>query len=83
VVNAPGWMQSLVEENGAGLCARAGDPAHLAELLERLADRPDEAALMGRKGRELAERDFDRLELAARLEALLARVAARGHEVVN
>jgi glycosyltransferase involved in cell wall biosynthesis len=49
----------------------------LAEALMELSQNPALCAQMGRNARALAEREFDRNLLAARLESLLARVV--GH----
>jgi glycosyltransferase involved in cell wall biosynthesis len=75
IVNQPGWMRELVERNEAGLFARPGDPADLAEKVAWLRDHPDEAARFGRNARLLAEREFGRDELAARALAVLERAA--------
>jgi len=77
LVNTAGWQRELVEGNEAGLAARPGDPAHLAEQVLWLRDHREEAAQMGRNGRRLAEEQFDRRLLAERLEGVLER-AARG-----
>jgi glycosyltransferase involved in cell wall biosynthesis len=75
VVNMDGWMRELVEQNEAGLYVRAGDARDLADKLAWLRDNPGEAARMGRNARALAERDFDRDELAARALAVLEEAA--------
>jgi glycosyltransferase involved in cell wall biosynthesis len=75
IVNTGGWMRELVERNEAGLYARAGDPADLAEKVRRLAEDPELARRLGRNARALAEREFDRDELAERLLGLLRRLA--------
>jgi glycosyltransferase involved in cell wall biosynthesis len=65
IVNMDGWMRELVEQNQAGLYVRAGDVRGLADGISWLRDHPDEAERMGRNARALAEREFDRDELAA------------------
>lgn len=77
IVNTPGWLQELVEDNDAGVYARHGDPADLADKVAWLRDHPERVAEQGRNGRALAEREFDRGLLAGRVEAVLER-AARG-----
>jgi glycosyltransferase involved in cell wall biosynthesis len=76
IVNTPGWMRELVEQNEAGLFARPGDPGDLADKVLLLRDSPELAERYGRNARALAEREFDRDRLAARLLALLERLAA-------
>jgi glycosyltransferase involved in cell wall biosynthesis len=69
IVNQDGWMRQLVEDNDAGLYVR--DAGDLAQKLAWLRAHPEEVERMGRNGRALAEREFDRDKLAARaLEVL-------------
>jgi glycosyltransferase involved in cell wall biosynthesis len=70
-----GWMRRLVEDNEAGLYARAGDAHDLAAKIAWLRDHPDAAARMGANARALAEREFDREALAERVLALLEEAA--------
>jgi glycosyltransferase involved in cell wall biosynthesis len=76
VVNTDGWMRELVERNEAGLFARPGDARDLADQVERLRADPELARRLGANARALAEREFDREELAERALALLERAAA-------
>jgi glycosyltransferase involved in cell wall biosynthesis len=71
IVNMPGWMRDLVEENEAGLFVRPGDARDLAEKVAWLRDNPDEVERLGRNGRALAEREFDRDAIAGRALAVL------------
>jgi glycosyltransferase involved in cell wall biosynthesis len=75
IVNMDGWMRQLVEDNDAGLYAPAGDAADLAQKLAWLRAHPDEVHRMGRNGRALAEREFDRDLLAARALDVLEEAA--------
>ena len=75
IVNTDGWQRELVERNEAGVHARAGDPADLAEQVLRLRDDPQLTARMGANARRLAETEFDRRLLAERLRKLLERIA--------
>jgi glycosyltransferase involved in cell wall biosynthesis len=75
IVNMDGWMRELVEENEAGLYVPAGDARLLAERIAWLREHPDQAERMGRNARALAERDFDRDELAARALEVLEEAA--------
>ncbi len=77
IVNTAGWQRDLVERHEAGVFARPGDPAHLADQVMRLRENPEMAAAYGRNARRLAEGEFDRRLLAERLRAVLEDVAAR------
>jgi len=76
IVNTAGWQRDLVERHEAGLFARPGDPAHLAQQVLALRDDPQKAAAYGRNARRLAEGEFDRRLLGERLRVLLEDVAA-------
>ena len=78
VVNTGGWLRRLAEDNHAGLYTPAGDAEAMAQALVRLARDPELAEELGRNGRALAEREFDRRLLAARfVETLEAAVSGR------
>lgn len=49
----------VVEDNTNGLLVPAGDPKALADALERLISEEHLRKRLGRKGREIAVRDFD------------------------
>jgi glycosyltransferase involved in cell wall biosynthesis len=68
-----GWMRELVEDNDAGLFVR--DAGDLAQKLAWLRAHPEEVSRMGRNGRDLAEREFDRDLLARRVLDVLEEVA--------
>lgn len=76
IVNSPGWLKELVEENEAGVYAREDDPEHLADRVTFLADNPELVERYGRNARALAERSFDRRKLGARLEEVFQSVLA-------
>jgi len=71
LVNVPGWLGDTITGNHAGLCLDAQEPAALADALERLADSPELCQRMGQNARALAEREFDRMILAAHFEEVL------------
>jgi glycosyltransferase involved in cell wall biosynthesis len=77
IVNTDGWQRTLVEEHEAGVFARPGDPADLAERVLFLRDNPEVTRRMGENARRLAEREFDRRLLAERLRGVLERAAGR------
>ena len=75
IVNMDGWMREVVEYHDAGIYVPAGDAAGLAEKLAWLRAHPEAVERMGRNGRALAERDFDRDLLAGRALGVLEEVA--------
>ena len=75
IVNMDGWMRQLVEDNDAGMYVRAGDAQDLAQKLGWLRAHPEEVTRMGRNARALAEREFDRDRLAARVLSILEEAA--------
>jgi glycosyltransferase involved in cell wall biosynthesis len=78
IVNSPGWLKELVEENEAGVYARPDDATHLAERVLFLRDHPDVTKSYGQNARRLAEKNFGRNMLAAQLLALLQKVTDKG-----
>jgi glycosyltransferase involved in cell wall biosynthesis len=64
--NYPGWLAEIINANACGFAVPPDNAAAFADALERAAD--DRAALapMGARGRQLAEREFDRALLADR-----------------
>ena len=75
IVNTGGWMRELVEANEAGVFVRPGDARDLADKVAWLRDNPAEVERLGRNARALAEREFDRDDLAARAMAVLEEAA--------
>jgi len=71
LINVPGWLGETIQENRAGRSLDPQRPAALAETVEELAARPGLCAEMGRNARNLAEAQFSREALAARLEEVL------------
>ncbi|MBJ6145042.1 glycosyltransferase family 4 protein [Hymenobacter sp. BT559] len=71
VVTNQGWTKKLVEEHGCGWYAPAGDAVALATQLQAVLAAPAALAEAGARGRQLALRDFDRQQLAARMQAIL------------
>jgi glycosyltransferase involved in cell wall biosynthesis len=59
----------VVRDSGSGITCRAGDHEGLAKAILQLSQTsPDDRIAMGRKGRELSQREFDRDTLISRLE---------------
>lgn len=77
LVVSNGDSAELVSGAGAGLSAKPGSPGAIAQAVVRLADLgPAERAEMGRQGTSLYDRLMSRRVGAARLAALLRKVAA-------
>jgi glycosyltransferase involved in cell wall biosynthesis len=79
LVNSPGWTRDLVQDNDCGVYVAPGGGRAMADAIERLTDDRDALARMGANARALAEREFGRDDLAARMLAVLdrARTGAR------
>ena len=75
VVTNPGWTKALVEEHGCGWYVPAGNAVALVAQLRELLKQPDLLAKAGASGRTLAAREFDRQQLAARVQLLLETAA--------
>jgi len=71
LVNVPGWLGETIENNNCGRCLDVNRPQMLADTLEELTADPELCRQMGKNARELAEREFDRVKLANRLENVL------------
>jgi glycosyltransferase involved in cell wall biosynthesis len=77
IVNTPGWLRELVEENEAGVYARPDDAEDLADKVTFLRDNPELVQRYGENARRLAEEQFGRDLLAERALGVLERAAAR------
>ena len=71
VLAIDGVTREVVEAAEAGIYAAPGDGAAIAEAIRRLADDPEAAADMGRKGRKYVEAHFDRRLMAEEMEEVL------------
>lgn len=71
LINVPGWLGETIQNNKCGICLDPYRPEALADALEELASKPELCRGMGRNARVLAEREFDRKELAETLERVL------------
>jgi glycosyltransferase involved in cell wall biosynthesis len=74
--NYPGWVSEMLVEWGAGVAVPPDDPAAFADALTDLAAKPESLAQMGRRARELAERQFDREKLADQFVDVMESVVA-------
>ena len=72
-----GEGSDLVRESGSGITCRAGDHEGLAKAVLQLSQTtPDERLQMGRRGRELSQREFDRETLISRLEGWIGELCS-------
>ena len=71
IVNVPGWLTETIEANNCGRGIHPERPEELADALEQLAANRQQREEMGKNSRALAEREFARDKLAARLEGVL------------
>ncbi len=69
LVNYPGWMTHLVEENNIGYVVAPDNPVAFADALEIAAG--TDLADKGHRARRLGEKQFDRAELAGKFIAIL------------
>ncbi len=69
--NYPGWLAGMITENRCGVVVPPDDPRAFADAIVYLRDHRQEASDMGRRGRELAEREFSRDKLASDLVKVL------------
>ena len=79
LINVPGWLREVIEENGCGRYTDPKRPEALADALQELAGNQQACAEMGRKARALFESQFSREILTQRLEQVLtAAICERG-----
>jgi glycosyltransferase involved in cell wall biosynthesis len=71
IVTNRGWTRALVEQHGCGWYAPAGNAEALAVKLRGLLAQPEAGIKAGARGKLLAEREFDRQQLAATVQRVL------------
>jgi glycosyltransferase involved in cell wall biosynthesis len=64
--NYPGWLAGMISEHQCGFAVPPDSRTAFADALEAAAADRDALKDMGRRGRALAEREFDRAKLANR-----------------
>jgi glycosyltransferase involved in cell wall biosynthesis len=65
ILGVEGFAAEIVEDGGAGICIEPENESELIQAVDRLLERPDEAASMGKAGRELVSRSYNYDLLAA------------------
>ncbi len=78
VATAVGGVPEVVEHEQTGLLTRPGDPAALAEAVQRLLDNPELRAAYGRRGRRRADA-FSIEQTVEDFERLYLELLRRGH----
>jgi glycosyltransferase involved in cell wall biosynthesis len=72
ILGVEGESRRIIEDAGAGIPITPESAEELAQAVVTLADDPERARQMGRKGRRHAEQAYDRRVLAARFERIMA-----------
>lgn len=62
--NYPGWISEMICKNNCGMVVSPDNPVVFADAVEYLFERPQLLEEMGRNARNLAEKEFDRTNLA-------------------
>ncbi|MCC3155650.1 glycosyltransferase family 4 protein [Hymenobacter sp. 15J16-1T3B] len=75
VVTNPGWTKQFVEEHHCGWYVPAEQPQLLAEQLARLLAAPAQMQAAGQRGQAVAQQQFDRQQLAVRMQLILEQAA--------
>lgn len=64
--NYPGWLAEMINENRCGFVVLPDRPASFADALEKAASDRRGLKAMGERGRALATKEFDRVQLSKR-----------------
>jgi len=67
VQTTQGWIKDFIEKEKCGITVSPGDPFQLYNVLQWAGSNPVEIAEMGKKGRTVAVRDFDKTLLAQKM----------------
>ncbi|MGB8214828.1 MAG: glycosyltransferase family 4 protein [Anaerolineales bacterium] len=83
VLAIDGVIRQVVEAAGCGVFAQPGNPAALAEAIQRLAADKAESRKMGMSGRRYLEEHFSRSALAEKLAGILEGMVSQPHKQEN
>jgi glycosyltransferase involved in cell wall biosynthesis len=75
IVSSGTWAGVFVERERVGLAVDCADPEAIAAALRRLRGQPDEARVMGERGRALIEREYNWEAASAVLAGVYERIA--------
>jgi glycosyltransferase involved in cell wall biosynthesis len=64
LINYPGWVAGIIEEEGCGVPVPPEDPASFVDALVQLKNDSSKTKLMGEKARRLAMNEFSRDRLS-------------------
>jgi glycosyltransferase involved in cell wall biosynthesis len=78
ILGVKGEAKEVLEQAGAGLAVEPEDPSQLCQAILRLKADPQLREDYGRKGRDFVMRNYDRRDLAERLERVLREVGGKG-----
>lgn len=62
--NYPGWLADMINEHKCGVAVPPEDAVALADALQKMAADKTELVAMGKRGRSLAEAEFNRAQLS-------------------
>ncbi len=80
-VNAASVAAKLIIEAGCGVIVPPEDPIRLAGAIRELAASPDLRELLGRRGRDYAERTFDRVAILDRWDQFATNAVSRAARI--
>ncbi|MGH2581659.1 MAG: glycosyltransferase family 4 protein [Anaerolineales bacterium] len=70
-----GVIRKLIEDSGAGVFVEPGNPEALANAIKELANHPEQNRAMGKAGRAMVEKQFNRSKLAKYMQEILVEAA--------
>jgi len=76
--NYPGWIADHIRRTRCGVVVPPDDPQAFADAVIQLLENRDELVEMGKRARDLAEREFAREKLVDRLERVLLQAVKDG-----
>jgi len=79
LINYPGWLATIIEENDCGRQVPPSDPVAFADALEFFKKHTKEVKQMGKKSRKLAERQFSRYDLSRKFVTFLEQMQHSMH----
>ena len=72
-----GGAAQVIAQSGCGLCAPPGKPEALAQVMTQFMEHPEQAAQMGKRGREYFEQHFSLDVFASNLEQQLVELSKK------